>query len=128
MPAVCSITVSATEINEGLEPKRDSLRLLQAREYSGRLSSGPPLGALGVLSWKLFQARKYPTTPAMPGPPLDATGVLTWKLLHFLVGQRPSAQEERGDGRLDNACQLARDAQEVISPSDWEIVREMITL
>ena len=59
MPAVCSITVSATEINEGLEPKRDSLRLLQAREYSGRLSSGPPLGALGVLSWKLFQARKY---------------------------------------------------------------------
>ena len=62
------------------------------------------------------------------GPPLDASGVLTWKLLNFLGGQRPSAQEERGDGRLDNARQLARDNQDVINPSDLEIVRERITL
>lgn len=62
------------------------------------------------------------------GPPLDASGVLTWRLLNFLAGQRPSAQEERGDGRLDNARQLARDNQDVINPSDLEIVRERITL
>ena len=62
------------------------------------------------------------------GPPLDASGVLTWRLLNFLASQRPSAQEVRGDGRLDNARQLARDNQDVISPSDLEIVRERITL
>ena len=62
------------------------------------------------------------------GPPLDASGVLTWRLLNFLASQRPSAQEERGDGRLDNARQLARDNQDVINPSDLEIVRERITL
>ncbi|KAF8265701.1 hypothetical protein EI94DRAFT_1804022 [Lactarius quietus] len=64
----------------------------------------------------------------MSGPPLDASGVLTLKLLHFLANQRPSAQEKRGDWRLDNARQLARDNETVISPGDLEIVKERITL
>ena len=62
------------------------------------------------------------------GPPLDASGVLTWKLLHFLAGQRPSAQQERGDGRLDKARELARENEDLISPTDLNIVRERITL
>ncbi len=64
----------------------------------------------------------------MSGPPLDASGVLTWKLLHFLASQRPSAQEGRGDRRLDDARTLARENETLISPSDLEIVRERITL
>ena len=62
------------------------------------------------------------------GPPLDASGVLTWKLLHFLAGQRPSAQEKRGDRRLDNARQLARENETFIGPSDLEIAKERIIL
>ena len=62
------------------------------------------------------------------GPPLDASGVLTWRLLHFLAGQLPSAQEKRGEQRLDNARQLAREHERLISPSDMEIVKERITL
>jgi len=62
------------------------------------------------------------------GPPLDASGVLTWRLLHFLAGQRPSAQEERGEKRLDNARILAVEYEDVISPSDLEIVKERIVL
>jgi hypothetical protein len=62
------------------------------------------------------------------GPPLDASGFLTWKLLHFLASQRPSAQEKRGDGRLDDARNLALENQQLIGPSDLEIVRERITL
>ena len=62
------------------------------------------------------------------GPPLDASGVLTWKLLHFLASQRPSAQEARGDERLDDARNLARENEECISPNDLEIVGERIIL
>ena len=62
------------------------------------------------------------------GPPLDASGVLTWKLLHFLAGQRPSAQEERGDGRLDKARDLVRENEALISPTDLNVVKERITL
>ena len=64
----------------------------------------------------------------MSGPPLDASGVLTWKLLHFLASHRPSAQEARGDGRLDAARNLARENEEFIGPNDLEIVRERIIL
>ncbi|KAH9014217.1 hypothetical protein EDB85DRAFT_2157573 [Lactarius pseudohatsudake] len=64
----------------------------------------------------------------MSGPPLDASGVLTLKLLHFLADRRPSAQEKRGDQRLDSARELARGDEVLISPGDLEIVRERITL
>ena len=94
--------VSATEIKVGLESKRDSPRAQQVREY--------------------------PATSTMSGPPLDASGTWTWKLVHFLARQRPSAQEGRGDGRLDAARQLARDNQEFISPSHLENVRWRISL
>ena len=62
------------------------------------------------------------------GPPLDASGVLTWKLLDFLASQWPSAQEKRGDRRLDNARQLASENETLISPSDLEIAKERIIL
>ncbi|KAH9035123.1 hypothetical protein EDB83DRAFT_1775628 [Lactarius deliciosus] len=62
----------------------------------------------------------------MSGPPLDASGVLTLKLLHFLVGQRPSAQEGLGDWRLDSARELVRDNETLINPSDLDIVRQRI--
>jgi len=48
--------------------------------------------------------------------------------LHFLASHRPSAQEARGDGRLDDARDLARENEEFISPNDLEIVRERIIL
>ncbi len=64
----------------------------------------------------------------MSGPPIDASGVLTWKLLHFLAGQRPSAQEERGDRGLDYARTLARGVEPLINPSDLEIIKERIIL
>ena len=64
----------------------------------------------------------------MSGPPLDASGVLTWKLLHFLASHMPSAQEARGDGRLDDARDLASKNEEIIDPYDMEIVRERIIL
>ena len=51
-----------------------------------------------------------------------------WKLLNFLAGQRPSAQEERGDCRLDYARQLARENQDFFGPMDLVLVREIITL
>jgi hypothetical protein len=62
------------------------------------------------------------------GPPLDRSGTLTWKLLHFLASGRPSTQEQRGDGRLDDARNLARENQQLITPTDLEIIRERITL
>lgn len=64
----------------------------------------------------------------MSGPSLDASGVLTWKLLHFLASQRPSAQERRGDRRLDNARTLAGENGAFISRDDLEIVKERIIL
>lgn len=94
--------VSATKVKVGSESKRE-----------------PP---------RPLQPRKYPVTLAKFGPPLDASGVLTWKLLHSLASQLPSAQEDRGDVLLDDARRLARDSQDFISPSDFEIVRERFTL
>jgi hypothetical protein len=93
--------VSATEVE--LEPKSD-LR-------------GP------------LEARERPKTRAIsnPSPPLDASGFLTWKLLHFLDSLRPSAQEARGDDRLDDARKLATENRN-ISPSDLQIVMERIIL
>ena len=92
--------VSATKVKVGLESKGDSLRSPQARKY------------FGTPSWRAS------------GPPLDALGVLTWKLLHFLASLQPSAQEGRGNSQLDNARQLVRENQELISPSDLEITSE----
>jgi hypothetical protein len=62
------------------------------------------------------------------GPPLDASGVLMSKLLHFLASQRPSAQAERGDGRLDDARNLAIENEELIDPDDLEIAMARISL
>lgn len=59
-------------------------------------------------------------------PPLDASGVLTWRLLNFLASQRPSAQEKRGNRRLDEARMLARENGSQISHDDMEIVKHRI--
>ncbi|KAN0137422.1 hypothetical protein V8E53_004867 [Lactarius tabidus] len=76
-----------------------------------------------------LQASEYPNTLAA-GLPLDTSGVLTCRLMHFkfLACQRPSVQEERGDQLLDFARQLARENEDMISPSDLEIIRGRITL
>ncbi|KAI0288502.1 hypothetical protein B0F90DRAFT_1802636, partial [Multifurca ochricompacta] len=61
---------------------------------------------------------------------LDASGVLTWKLLNFLAGQRPSAQQERGDRCPDDSCNLATENEALLSPGDLrsEVVWEECTL
>jgi hypothetical protein len=64
----------------------------------------------------------------MSDGPLDASAVLTLKLLDFLASQRPSAQAKRGDRRLDDARQLARENESLISPIDLEIAKDKIIL
>jgi hypothetical protein len=61
------------------------------------------------------------------GPPLDASGVLAWSLLEFLASKRPSAREELGNRRLDEARKLAFENEHLISPHDLQIAREKLT-
>ncbi|KAI0294526.1 hypothetical protein BC826DRAFT_1104596 [Russula brevipes] len=63
-----------------------------------------------------------------PGLPLDASGVLAWRLLEFMASKRPSAREELGNKRLDEARNLAIENKYLISPRDLEIAKEKFTL
>ncbi len=105
----------------GLESKRGLRRYLQAHKY--RKAAKETLEFVKVFT---------ETGHFISSPPLDASGVLTWKLplLHSLASQRPSAQEERGDRRLDDARILARlgESKLLISPSDLGVAMGRIIL
>ncbi|KAI0265923.1 hypothetical protein BC834DRAFT_158132 [Gloeopeniophorella convolvens] len=61
-----------------------------------------------------------------PTPAIEAAGFLTSRLLEFVANQFPSAQEKRGDKRLQEAREMAKQDEALIDPTDLMIVKERI--
>jgi len=63
----------------------------------------------------------------MTGHSFGALGIRLTLARHHLAGQRPSAMEERGDRKLDEARNILREYEDNFDPSDWEIFQRGIT-